>query len=149
MEISIVNNETEFLEHTQIISLLKDQMEHIGSPKTNQQLIETIRLAFKSENAKLLVMNDIGHVIGFCFFNVCIGMESAGYYVWLNEMHIHKQYRSRGYGAMLFEALEKWCKENNVIRIMGMMDESEVRTSKFYESRDAKLYNQTIFNKKL
>lgn len=149
MEINIIHNEREFLEHTQIVSLLKDQMDHIGSPKTNQEIIETIRLAFKSENAKLMVLSDIGHVIGFCFFNICIGMESAGYYVWLNEMHIHKQYRSQGYGTMLFDALEKWCREQGIIRIMGMMDESEVRTRKFYETRDSKIYNQVVFNKKL
>lgn len=145
----MIHNETEFLEHTQIISLLQDQMEYIGSPKTNQELIETIRLAFKSENAKLMVLSDFGHMIGFCFFNVCIGMESAGYYVWLNEMHIHKEYRNQGYGKMLFEGLEQWCKEHGIIRIMGMMDETEQQTRQFYASRDAKIYSQVIFNRKI
>ena len=39
VEVNIVKNETEFLEHTQIIKLLQDQMDYIGSPKTNQELI--------------------------------------------------------------------------------------------------------------
>lgn len=136
----------EFLETTQIISLLKDQMEYIGSPKTNEQLLKTIQLSFKNDNAKLLVISDNSHVIGFAFFNICIGMESAGKYLWLNEMHIHKNYRSRGYGKILYDAMKKWCKENHVVRIMGMADESEVRTKNFYSRQGAKIYSQDIIS---
>ena len=149
VEVSMIHNETEFLEHNQIIKLLKDQMEYIDSPKTNQELIETIRLAFKSTHGKLMVISDNGHVLGFCFFNISIGMESAGKYIWLNEMHIHEQYRNRGYGTMLFDELKKWCKKNNIVRIMGMMDESEKDTKRFYRKQNTEIYSQEIFSLKL
>lgn len=146
-QVNVISNESEFLEHNQIILLLKDQMEYIGSPKTNQEIMNTLRLAFKSENAKLMVISDQGHVIGFCFFNVSIGMESAGYYVWLNEMHIHKEYRNQGYGTQLYQALVDWCKENKILRIMGMMDESEKQTIRFYQQQKSQIYNQQIFSR--
>lgn len=149
IEVSIIHNETEFLEHNQIVLLLKDQMEFIGSPKTNQEILDIIKLMFKSEQAKLMVIGNQGHVIGFCFFNIAIGMESAGKYIWINEMHVHQAYRSKGYGSILFKELEKWCKENHIVRIMGMMDDTEDRTRKFYEKQNAKIYKQDIFSLKL
>ncbi len=149
VDVSIIHNESEFLDHNQIILLLKDQMDFIGSPKTNQEILDIIKLMFKSEQAKLMVIGKQGHVIGFCFFNVSIGMESAGKYIWLNEMHIHKAYRSKGYGTILFSKLQEWCKENDIVRIMGMMDESEVRTRKFYETQKAEIFTQDVFSLKL
>lgn len=148
-EVKFVNSMEEFMDTTQIVSLLKDQMEYIGSPKTNEQLLKTIQLAFKHDNAHLLVISDNSHVIGFAFFNICIGMESAGKYLWLNEMHIHQNYRSRGYGKILFEEMIKWCEKNDVVRVMGMADESEVRTKNFYSKNGADIYSQDIISKKL
>lgn len=149
VEVKFVNSMDEFMETTQIISLLKDQMEYIGSPKTNDQLLKTIQLAFKHDDTHLLVISENSHVIGFAFFNVCIGMESAGKYLWLNEMHIHSNYRSHGYGSILYQELLKWCEENEVVRIMGMADESEIRTKKFYETQGAEIYPQDIISMKL
>ncbi len=148
-EVSFINNMTEFLEATQIVSLLKDQMEYIGSPKTNEQLIKTINLVFKNENSYLLVISDVGHIIGFAFFNICIGMESAGKYLWLNEMHVHQNYRSKGFGGILFDEMKKWCHENDVVRIMGMSDKSEERTINFYRKHGADIYSQKIISLKL
>ena len=145
-EVKFINSMDELLEATQIISLLKDQMEYIGSPKTNVQLLKTIQLAMKNENSHLLVISENSHVIGFAFFNVSIGMESSGKYLWLNEMHIHKNYRGKGYGKNLFAEIIKWCKMNEVVRIMGMADESEERTKNFYIQQGAEIYTQDIIS---
>ena len=148
-EVKFINSMDEFLEATQIISLLKDQMDYIGSPKSNVQLLKTIQLAFQHENAHLLVISDNSHIIGFAFFNVSIGMESAGKYLWLNEMHIHKNYRGKGYGKHLFLEITKWCEKNDIVRIMGMADESEERTKNFYIQQGAEIYSQDIISYKL
>jgi GNAT superfamily N-acetyltransferase len=140
---------TEFLEYNQIISLLKDQMKYIGSPKTNKELSSTIKLALKTDSSELMVISESGHIIGFSFFNICIGMESAGKYLWINEMHIHENYRSKGYGKILFSEMKKWCIENNVVRIMGMADNSEVRTLDFYRAQGADIYSQDIISMKI
>lgn len=146
LDVAIIHNEREFLEHTQIVSLLKAQMEFIGTPKTNQELIETIRYAFTTDHAKLMVISKLGHVLGFCFFNVSVGMVSGGKYIWINEMHIHKDYRSKGYGSILYRKLQDWCKENDIKRIMGMVEESEERTLNFYKKQNAEIYKSTIFS---
>ena len=148
-EVFFINNMTEFLEYNQIISLLKDQMKYIGAPKTTKELSATIKLAIKTESSKLMVISENGHILGFSFFNICIGMESAGKYLWINEMHIHKNYRSKGYGKILYDEMKKWCIENNIVRIMGMADNSEERTLNFYKNQGAKIYSQDIFSTKL
>ena len=146
IEVSFVNSLEQFLEHTQIITLLQDQMHYIGSPKKNEELVKTIKLAFKSDNAYLMVLSDSGHIIGFAFYNVCIGMESAGKYLWLNEMHIHKDYRNQGFGKILYDKLIEWCKENNILRLMGIADEKEDRTISFYRKQGAEITKQQIIS---
>lgn len=145
-QIEMINNMSDFLEYTQIIKLLQDQMEYIGSPKTNEQIMSIFKLAFASEHAKLMGISESGHMIGFIFFNISIGMESAGKYVWINEMHIHKEYRNKGYGTMLFAALRSWCEEQGIVRIMGMADDSEQRTLDFYRKQQCVSYSQEIFS---
>jgi GNAT superfamily N-acetyltransferase len=145
-DVVFVNNMSDFLEHTQIISLLQDQMEYIDSPKTNSELLETFKIVFREPNAHLMVISEHGSIVGFAFFNVCVGMESAGQYLWLNEMHVHKDYRSRGIGALLFNEIKKWCKENKIVRLMGMADQSELRTKKFYKTQGADIKLQDIIS---
>jgi GNAT superfamily N-acetyltransferase len=76
-------------------------------------------------------------------------MESSGKYLWLNEMHIHKQYRGKGYGKILYDEMVKWCLDNNIVRIMGMSDKEEKRTENFYLKRGADIYPKDIISMKL
>lgn len=145
-EIHMVETMTDFLEYNQIIHLLQDQMEYIGSPKTNEQIVDTIKMALGSDNVKLMVISESGHPVGFVFFNVSIGMESAGKYVWLNEMHVHREYRGKGYGSLLFDELKSWCEKHGVLRIMGMADQTEQRTLNFYKKQGSTIYSQEIFS---
>ena len=141
-----INSLEQFLEHTQIVSVMKDQMDYIGSPKTRTQIMETIKLAFSNESSYLIVISDEGVTIGFAFYNIAVGMESAGKYIWLNEMHIHSEYRSQGYGALLFDEIVDWCKRHNIVRIMGMADENEENTLRFYKKQGADIYKQNIIH---
>lgn len=145
-EVTFISNMSEFLEYNQIVSLLHAQMDYIGSPKNNEEIVKTIEMAFNTEHAKLLVLSEFSHIIGFAFFNVAIGMESAGKYIWLNEMHIHKTYRSKGYGKILLDELKVWCKENSIKRIMGMANDTDIRTLQFYKNNDADIYQQQILS---
>lgn len=145
-DIVVIHNMSDFLEINQIIKLVQDQMDYIGSPKTNEQIMSIFKLAFASETAKLIVISETGHPVGFVFFNIAIGMESAGKYAWINEMHIHKEYRNKGYGSLLFEGLRKWCLEHDVVRIMGMADDTEEKTLNFYRNQQCKTYPQQIFS---
>ena len=145
-EVKFISTMEEFLEYNQIIKLLEDQMEFIGSPKTNHQIMETFKLAFGSETAKLMILHQSGHPIGFMFFNVSIGMESAGKYIWLNEMHIHKEYRGKGYGTVLFEHLKSWCRSEGIKRIIGLTDEENIRTINFYHKQGCTTYPQQVFS---
>ncbi|KFZ26467.1 MAG: Acetyltransferase (GNAT) family protein [Candidatus Izimaplasma bacterium HR2] len=146
VEVTMVNNMEEFLEYNQIINLCLDQMEHIGSPKTNIQIMDVFKLAFSSKMSKLMVISEMSNPIGFAFFNVSIGMESLGKYIWLNEMHIHSKYRGEGYGSILFEGIRNWCKDNEIHRIMGMIEETEERTLSFYKKQGCDIYQEKVFS---
>ena len=148
-DISLINNMEEFLEYTQIISLLKEQLEYIKSPKTSDDIRKTIELMFKSDMAKLMVISSHSVLLGFVFFNINIGLQSSGKYLWINEMHVHKSYRGKGYGTILFEALKDWAKENNILNIMGIVDDFDERTRNFYLKQDTHIHPEEVFSLKL
>jgi GNAT superfamily N-acetyltransferase len=139
----------EFLEYTQIVSLLKDQMEYIKTPKSSTEIKETIKLMFETEHAKLMVIEDNGLLLGFVFFNISIGLQSGGKYIWLNEMHIHHMYRGMAYGSILFNELKKWAKSEGILRIMGIVDSFDERTRDFYIKQGTEVYKEDIFSVKL
>ena len=149
IEVKIVNNMTEFLEYTQIISLIKDQMDYIKTPKTNEEIKETIKMMFNSDSAYLMVVSDSGLLIGFAYFNIAIGLQSSGKYMWLNEMHIRDHYRGKGYGTELFKGLVDWAKENDIVRMMGIVDDTDSKTKDFYIKKGTDVYPEDIFSIKL
>lgn len=149
IQTKIIHNMTEFLDYTQIVSLMKEQMEYIGSPKTRKDIKETIKQMFDSDHAYLMVLENNGYLYGFVFFNVAIGLQSSGKYLWLNEMHIHSQYRGKGYGTLLFDGLKKWAKDNGVLRIMGIIDRVDPRTKSFYIKQGTETYEEDIMSIKL
>jgi len=149
IQTKIIHNMTEFLDYTQIVSLLKKQMEYIGTPKTRTDIKETIKQMFDSDHAYLMVLENNGYLYGFAFFNLAIGLQSSGKYLWLNEMHIHSQYRGKGYGTMLFDGLKTWAKDNGVMRIMGIVDNVDSRTKAFYIKQGTEVYQEDILSIKL
>mgnify|MGYP000866443908 FL=1 len=74
IQTKIIHNMTEFLDYTQIVSLLKKQMEYIGTPKTRTDIKETIKQMFDSDHAYLMVLENNGYLYGFAFFNLAIGL---------------------------------------------------------------------------
>ncbi len=142
----LVNTYEEFFEYTQIVSLLKEQMAYIGTPKSREDIKQTIKLMFKTENTNLMVLENNGRLYGFVFFNVAIGLQSSGKYLWLNEMHINSLYRGKGYGTMLFDGLKQWARENGVVRIMGIVDNADPRTRQFYEKQGTDIHKEEILS---
>jgi GNAT superfamily N-acetyltransferase len=149
IQTKLINTISEFFEYTQIVTLLKQQMEHIGTPKSNEEIKETIKLMFDTDSAFLMVLENNGLLLGFVFFNVAIGLQSSGKYLWLNEMHINEQFRGKGYGTMLFNGLKKWAKENNIVRIMGIVDNVDPRTRKFYLNQGTEITKEEILSIRL
>jgi len=149
IQTKLINTITEFFEYTQIVTLLKQQMEHIGTPKSNEEIKETIKLMFETDHTYLMVLENKGLLLGFVFFNVAIGLQSSGKYLWLNEMHINEQFRGKGYGTMLFNGLKEWAKENNVVRIMGIVDHVDPRTRQFYLNQGTEISNEEILSIRL
>lgn len=149
IQTKLINTMSEFIEYTQIITLLKQQMQHIGTPKSNEEIKETIKLMFETDRTYLMVIENNGLLIGFVFFNVAIGLQSSGKYLWLNEMHINEQFRGKGYGSMLFKDLMKWAKENNIVRIMGIVDNVDPRTRQFYLKQGTEILKEEILSIKL
>jgi len=149
IQTKMITNMSEFIDYTQIVSLLKEQMEYIGTPKTGEEIKATIRMMFKTENTKLMVLENNGLLYGFVFFNIAIGLQSSGKYLWLNEMHINSQYRGKGYGTMLFDGLKAWAKEQDIKRIMGIVDNVDPRTRQFYIKQGTEVFEEEILSIKL
>ena len=115
-EVVMISSIIDSTNDERIIDLIRDQMNYINSPKTRNDIISIFKLVFKYETTKLFVIKNNDKPIGFAFFNISIGIESAGKYAWINEIHIHKKYRNNGYGSILFKAIIEWCKNNHIVK---------------------------------
>ncbi len=99
---------------SRLIDLLGSQMEAIGDVADYDKIGNALEITLGSgTRAHILVMLDQNEkIIGLCVFNVCCGIQSGGDYIWINEIHIEKKERRKGYGEVLLEFVIDWAKTN-------------------------------------
>jgi len=130
----------------EIINIIRTQMEFIGSQRSNKQIASFLQEYLRKEsNAKLLILKK-DSIVGFAFFNISVGLETNGKYIWLNEVHILNEFRNHGYGNDIIEFLDNYVKENNIKKIMGLIS-NENSAKNFYENNKFSLNEYILFSK--
>jgi len=130
----------------ELIEIIKSQMEFIGSNISYNEITNFLNENLNIENnAKLLILKDES-IVGFCFFNISVGLETKGKYIWLNEVHILKQYRGLGYGNLIIEYLDNYSKENSIKKVMGLVS-NENESKSFYKNNGFRLNSYLLFDK--
>ena len=92
------------------IDLVMEQVDNIS----REDLKEVLDLATLSSSTSFLVLWKDEEPIAFSYGNLSMGLESKGYYFWLNEFYVGKMHRNKGYGSYLFKCLKDKLKEMNV-----------------------------------
>lgn len=111
LRIEAYNNELPLEDIGSISGLIQKQMDSIGSPKTPEQIEQTLSNIFWHDSRAILFVGYKDDIpASFAFGNISVGLESGGDYFWLNELYVDTAYRRYGHAGELLSFIDKWLK---------------------------------------
>lgn len=115
MKVYKVPNHAEVELIEKIVSLLMQQMTRHDTEEAYNLLLNGIKLALHEESpAHIIVAEENDEILGVAFFNVGISLKMGGYYVWLNDLFVHSDYRNRGIAKKMLLHLIRWSEKENI-----------------------------------
>ena len=93
--------------------------------------------AIESHDACVLVADADGELVGFCTGYQDLHSVRFGYRVWVEDLAVDPEHRSRGVGKALLDAAKSWARERGATHLE--LDSAEARTDahRFYEREGA------------
>ena len=146
MNITLIEEYSADLISNELLEVISKQMDFINESQSIAEIKSFLKTYLtKDSNAKLLVLEE-EKVVGFAFINISVGLETRGKYIWLNELHIEKEFQKQGYGMKILAYLDEYAGKNNIIKIMGLVSKENNATS-FYEKYGFELDEYYLFIK--
>ncbi|MFN7251757.1 MAG: GNAT family N-acetyltransferase [Anaerobacillus sp.] len=135
MEVFLVENTADHALRERIALLMMGQMEAIGDRNAYSNLIAAIDLALQEgSSAKMFAVQDNELIIGLAFFNIGISLEKGGYYIWLNDLYVHNDFRKKGIAKKLLLHTLFWAEQNNLKGIELETGVNNQATKRLYNS---------------
>ncbi|WP_240374826.1 GNAT family N-acetyltransferase [Bacillus piscicola] len=120
---------------TRVADLLMGQMETIGKDNAYELLMDSIQLAMEAHSgAHIFVAEDHESILGAAFLNVSISLQKGGYYIWLNDLYVHKEHRNQGIAKKLLLKIIYWAENNGIKGIELETGISNAATKALYNS---------------
>ncbi|MDY7223459.1 GNAT family N-acetyltransferase [Halalkalibacterium halodurans] len=99
----------------QLADLLMGQMESIGTKEPYQQALKTIELALHPDSqAHIFVAEKDEAMVGAAFLNVGLSLDKGGYYIWLNDLYVHKEHRNQGIAKKILLKIIYWAETKEI-----------------------------------
>lgn len=119
MRFTYIDNSCTSKTRQQLHFLLSEHFNYLKTPKSDTHIQQSIELALQAKGPAhfIGILEDGNQLVGFCFFNIGIGISSGGKYVWLNDIHIKETHRGKGYGSSLLEFVLDWVKKEGCVYI--------------------------------
>ncbi|RSL31009.1 GNAT family N-acetyltransferase [Salibacterium salarium] len=118
-----------------VADLLMDQMASIGKDNAYELLMDSIDLALQEHSgAYIFVAESEGAILGAAFFNLGIALDQGGYYIWLNDLFVHKEHRNQGIAKKLLLKIIYWAENQNIKGIELETGVSNAATKALYNS---------------
>lgn len=136
-----MNKEVELLQKENIESYI-EFIEKVFEYKTEYSAIE--KLISKD---KVLVIKNKDKIIASLVLEECFEAIKNQKYYRLGYFGVLKEYRRMGYANRLFDELEKLIKENNIKYIELTSGNHRKAAHYFYQSKDFKIKDTTVFVK--
>jgi GNAT superfamily N-acetyltransferase len=98
-----------------------------------QRATAALRRAVSSESAVVLVATSGGRFVGLCTAYDDIESVRFGRRVWVEDLAVDPEHRSRGIGKQLLDEAKRWARERGASRLQ--LDSADARTDahRFYE----------------
>ncbi|MGO4888483.1 GNAT family N-acetyltransferase [Anaerobacillus sp. MEB173] len=135
MKVYKVPNDADQSLRLKIADLMMGQMESIGADNAYELLIASIDLTLKDNSlAHMFVVEDEEVIVGVAFFNIGISLEKGGYYMWLNDLYVHKEHRNQGIAKRLLLQVIHWAETENIKVIETETGINNLATKSLYNS---------------
>lgn len=89
--------------------------------------------AIASHDAVVLVADDAGELVGICTGYQDMHSVRFGYRVWVEDLAVHPDHRSRGVGKALLEAAKDWARERGATHLELDSGDARPDAHRFYE----------------
>ena len=117
------------------VDLLFHQMKSIGDKKSRKHIIKALEISLtKNSGSHTFLALKGNEVIGLCFFNVCVGIQSGGKYIWINEIFVSQKHRNAGVAKALLDSVEKFAIKNKCVYILAQRDPGNLLSGKLFTS---------------
>ncbi|PYZ99131.1 GNAT family N-acetyltransferase [Alteribacter lacisalsi] len=119
-----------------IMNLMMEQMNQLGDPVTEENLLKTIDLALteKSGSEFFVAEKKEGGIVGCAFFNTGISLEKGGAYIWLNDLYVKKSERQKGIAKRLLLQVLYWAEQEEYTGIELETGINNAATKRLYNS---------------
>ncbi|WP_306301175.1 GNAT family N-acetyltransferase [Thalassobacillus sp. C254] len=111
------------------------QMDALGEENAYDLLLNAINLALEEgSQAHIFVAESNGNVLGVAFLNIGVGLNKGGYYLWLNDLYVHKEHRNQGIAKRLLLKIIYWAENNDIKGIELETGVNNAATKALYNS---------------
>lgn len=93
-----------------------------------------LSLMLANELGCVLVAEAEGQVVGMCTGQLLVSTAEGGLTLLVEDVVVDAQWRGRGVGRLLVEAVSDWARANRVSRLQLLADRNNVRALGFYRS---------------
>jgi ribosomal protein S18 acetylase RimI-like enzyme len=84
------------------------------------------------ETRCIMVAETDNNVVGMCTAQLVVSTAKGGFSGLIEDMVIRHEYRGKGLGSRLLDAVEKWCFSSGTRRIQLMADKNNKKALRFY-----------------
>lgn len=93
-----------------------------------------LALMLENERGCVLVAEAEGRVIGMCSGQLLVSTAEGGQSLLVEDVVVDEQWRGRGVGRLLLEAISDWARANQVSRLQLLADRNNTPALGFYGS---------------
>ncbi|MFU8652882.1 GNAT family N-acetyltransferase [Methanotorris formicicus] len=131
-----------------MINLLKQlfEIEKDFAPNYENQR-KGLELLLNNKDAIIFVARYNDKVVGMCSIQTLISTAEGGKVGILEDLVVDENFRGMGVGSKLLLEVERYCKENGLLRLSLLADKDNKKALEFYKSRGWKFTNLICLRK--
>ncbi|WP_091584892.1 GNAT family N-acetyltransferase [Alteribacillus bidgolensis] len=135
LKIYEIPNDADQETREKVADLLMGQMESIGKENAYELLMDSINLSLTENScAHIFVAEYENTILGAAFLNLGISLDKGGYYIWLNDLFVHKEHRNQGIAKKLLLKVIYWAENHGIKGIELETGISNAATKALYNS---------------
>lgn len=117
-----------------LVDLLRDLFSIEADYEFNAGLQERgLFMMLQSSETRCIMVAEIDQkVVGMCTGQLAVSTVKGGFSGLIEDMVIRHEYRGKGLGSRLLDAVEKWCFSSGARRIQLLADKNNKKALRFY-----------------